>query len=272
MENIAVINQRWAVYNYNGAVVSNGTVINLKDYRPKEGELLVVKNTPFFNGYPILLHGYKPLGAELLTVEQLCEAVFNNSDNSAIAAALGAEIQARLAADVDLQADINEVKDIALGANVALIFDNKNALDAWMAAEPPIEHDGYYPADLKNGWKALMIAADEPDWWWDGEAGIWREAEAKLDLTAYRTAAEQDAIDALHAPLHSPAFTGIPTTPHPSGEIPNQVATVRDMVFLRDVIFATLLHGARVCALPDTGLMPRFRATADGYIRATSTN
>jgi hypothetical protein len=240
----------------------------VQNYSPESGEVVCVKNTPLYGANNILLIGDDARHTiAWLAANQIPSA-------AAIQAALTAEIANRQAGDAALQGQINatntevaEVKEIALGASVALVFDDKAALDNWMAADPPVPHDGYYPADLRNGWKALIREEDEPDYWWDGDAGIWRENEAKIDLSAYRTAAAQDLIDALLAPLDSPAFTGLPTTPNPDYTVPAQVANIQAFIWMRDLILATVLNKARVTRTPNAFLGNSLRLTRDGRVR-----
>jgi hypothetical protein len=100
----------------------------------------------------------------------------------------------------------------------------------------------YTPADLRGGWKALLRDGDEPDWWWDGNR--WLELEAKTDLSAYRTAAQQDELDALFAPKHSPVFTGIPQVPTPDYTIPQQAVPVSELKCLLETV-NDILYGKR---------------------------
>jgi hypothetical protein len=106
---------------------------------------------------------------------------------------------------------------------VALVFDSQAQLTAWMGGTT-VPGVPYTPANLRPGWKALIRSEDEPDRWWDGSH--WLDIEAKTDLSAYRTSAAQDLIDALFAPINSPVFTGIPQTPRPSGTVPEQIEQV----------------------------------------------
>jgi hypothetical protein len=116
--------------------------------------------------------------------------------DAALQGNVNAEILSRAQGDITLDGHIDSVRNIALGANVALVFDNKVQLDQWMAgaAAPGVS---YTPADLRSGWKALIRAEDEPDLWWDGDASPprWRVAEGKINLSAYRTANAQNTID-----------------------------------------------------------------------------
>jgi hypothetical protein len=232
----------------------------VQNYSPESGEVVCVKGTPLYGVNNVLLIGDDARHTiAWLAANQIPSA-------AAVQAALTAEITNRQAGDTALQGQITaanteiaEVKQIALGAAVAL--------DDWMSAAPPVPHDGYYPADLRNGWKALIRAQDEPDYWCDGDAGIWRENEAKIDLSAYRTAAEQDLIDVLLAPLNSPAFTGFPTTPDPDYTVPAQVANVQALMWMRDLILVTALNKARVTRAPNAFMGNRLRVTRHGRIR-----
>jgi hypothetical protein len=196
-----------------------------------------------------------------------------------------------------------QIEGIAQGAAVSLVFDSRAQLDAWMAgaAVPGVNAA---PGNLRPGWKALIRAAGQPDWWWDGSQ--WLKIET--DLSPYRTAEDQDVIDAaqdaaraqadaalqqalsaeaqaradadtaeaaaraeadaLLAPLHSPQFTGIPTTPDPDFTVPDQVANVNAIIQLRDLFAATVLSGARAVRETQSGaLFPTLRITRDGALR-----
>lgn len=244
----------------------------VQNYQPESGELVCVKNTPLYGANNILLIGDD-------TRHTIAWLAANQVPSAAsVQAALTAETAARQAGDTGLQGQINtansaiaDVRQIALGASVALVFDNKAALDAWMAANPPEPHDGYYPANVRNGWKALIRAEDEPDYWWDGDAETWRENEAKIDLSAYRTAAAQDAVDALLAPLDSPHFTGIPTVPDPDFTVMEQAANVRALAWMRDLILATALNKARITRTPNPFFGNAIRLTCNGRIRGVYT-
>jgi hypothetical protein len=240
----------------------------VKSRQPLSGEAVCVKNTPVYGGNHILLIGD---GVPGHTIEWLAANQIPSAAN--IQAALDAERADRQAGDNNLQeringadAEIAAVKQTALGASTALVFDSKAALDAWTAADPPAAHGGYYPADLKSGWKALIRAEGEPDYWYDKDAEAWRENEAKIDLSEYRTAAAQDAADALLAPLDSPHFTGAPTTPDPDYTVLEQAANVRALTWMRDIILATVLNKARATRTPNP-FMPALRVTRDGRIR-----
>jgi hypothetical protein len=256
--NTILVKNRFIPWNYTA----------VQNYAPESGEVVCVRDTPLYGTNNVLLIG----DSARHTIAWL--AANQIPSVAAIQAALTAEIANRQAGDAALQGQITaanteiaEVKQIALGASVALIFDDTAALDAWMSADPPVPHAGYYPADLRNGWKALVRAEDEPDYWWDGDTGIWRETEAKIDLTAYRTADEQDAIDALFAPLDSPAFTGVPTTPDPDYTVPAQVANIQALIWMRDLILATLLNKARITRTKNAFLGNSVRITRNGRAR-----
>jgi hypothetical protein len=243
-----VIKTQWAVYRYDSLCYPDGLEMPLAQYRPKEGEMLVIKNTPYFAGYPILIHGYANK-----TVAELVQA--------AAAAASPGDIINALSA---LQTLINNVEQIALGASVSLVFDNRAQLDAWMggAAVPGAL---YTPDKLRVGWKALMRAEDESDWWWDGAQWLIIET----DLSPYLTAEE---IYAVFAPIRSPVFTGIPQAPHP--DYMNlismaQIPTVRALVQVREILAMTILRWVRSTHTPppEGSLFPKIRVTRDGLLR-----
>ena len=80
------------------------------------------------------------------------------------------------------------------------------------------EGDVYNVADTGDNY--AWVAAN-------GEtAGFWDKLAGNVDLSAYRTASDQDTIDALKAPLASPALTGTPTAPTAEASTNNtQIAT-----------------------------------------------
>jgi hypothetical protein len=210
------------------------------------------------------------------------ETTMRQLSDTTLQSNISAEILARTQEDITLNDLIDSVRNIALGASVALVFANKVQLDQWMAGLP-ISGISYTPADLRSGWKAVMRADGEPDWWWDGNGSPpqWREAEVRIDLTGYRTAQEQDALDQTlwdtvneifntFAPLESPVFTGIPETPRPDYSVPSQIADVHSVALLRDIVLNTVLRGARA-AYPDTPLLPPIRATVSNRIRGVYT-
>ena len=134
-------------------------------------------------------------------------------------------------------------------------------MNSWMAGAV-IPGVPYVPGNLKIGWKALMRSASESDLWWNGSQ--WLALET--DLAPYRTAAARIAADALLAPLHSPHFTGVPTTP-------DQVANVNAIIQLRDLFAATVLAGARASRETTSGaLFPTLRITRYGAIRGEASD
>jgi hypothetical protein len=246
--------QRIAVYIYGSDYYIGANARPLKNYIPAEGEQIIVKATPYFSGAPVLLTGYNSY-----TVEQLVTLAAQQATPAQIVEMVNTERTERINADAALRAGIDEAKDIALGAVIALVFDNKAELDAWMSAEPPVLHDNIYPSGLKNGTQALMRAEAEPDYWWDGDAGVWRENEAKIDLSAYATLNYVDEGLALKAPLESPAFTGTPTVPDPLANgynVPLQAAPVKDVLTVYDLVMDTMGEYLRVA---DEAPEPRFR-------------
>jgi hypothetical protein len=71
---------------------------------------------------------------------------------------------------------------------------------------------------------------------------------------------EINEIPGIYAPIESPHFTGVPTTPVPSYTVPEQVADVRGIIDLRNILIATLLRDTRV-TWGEYTLMPRLRIT-----------
>jgi hypothetical protein len=257
--------QRIAVYIYDSVYYEGVNARPLKSYIPAEGERIIVKSTPYFSGEPVQLTGYNNY-----TVEQLVTLAARQAAPAQLVEMINTERAERINADAALQAGIAEAREIALGAVVALVFDNKEMLDAWMTANPPYPHDNTYPSQLRSGMQALMRDENEPDYWWDGDAGTWRENEAKIDLSAYATLEYADEELARKAPLESPAFTGTPLVPDPlvnGYNIPLQAAPVKDIIMLYDLVMDTIGKYLRAA---DESPEPRLRTlrtvdVAPGY-------
>jgi hypothetical protein len=196
---------------------------------PKAGQIAIVTQTPDFGTAHILLvtDGTK-------TIRQLYNAWKTSQVTpSALMDAITAETQNRISADASLQQQITALQQ---AANRALVFENHAELEYWMnnTAPLPPPNPPYTPADLQIGWQALFRDPDMSDLWWDGTE--WLEHEVHIDLSGYRTAAEQDVIDATMAPLDSPQFTGIPTVPVPDYTIPEQAAPISEVLTLHHLI------------------------------------
>ena len=80
---------------------------------------------------------------------------------------------------------INEVRTIALGADIAFVFDTKAALDAALL-------DPTFVATLKVGNLFLIRAVSTPDYWFDGITAL--ELEVKIDLANYYTKSQIDTL------------------------------------------------------------------------------
>ena len=93
----SVIRAEHAVYRYDSLIWADGAAMPLRDYRLKEGQFLIVKNTPWFSSAPVLLHGFAQK-----TVAELARA--------AALAALPADVGNALAA---LQTQITQTGQIA---------------------------------------------------------------------------------------------------------------------------------------------------------------
>jgi hypothetical protein len=73
-------------------------------------------------------------------------------------------------------------------------------------------------------------------------------------------AEEMGGLPDMYAPIHSPHLTGVPTTPEPDYTIPEQVADVRGVLGLRDILLTTVLRDSRITR-GEYALMPRLRVT-----------
>ena len=87
----------------------------------------------------------------------------------------------------------NEAKSIAEGRSQAKVFDDEDAMEAWLAVSSNT-------ATLNVGDSLLIRAVESPDYWWDGTSAQVFETE-KVDLTDYYTKAEVD--DALGDKIES---------------------------------------------------------------------
>lgn len=206
---------------------------------PKGGQIAIVTQTPDFGGAHILLvtDGVK-------TIRQLYNDWKNSQVTpSALLDAITAETQNRITADSSLQQQITALQQ---AANRALVFQGHAELEYWMEHTDPLPppNPPYRPADLQIGWQALFRNTGEADLWWDGTE--WLQQEVHIDLSGYRTAAEQNVIDATKAPLDSPQFTGIPTVPVPDYTIPEQAVPVSEITGMFDLINSVLYGQRRV--------------------------
>ena len=99
-------------------------------------------------------------------------------------------LQTKIDTDLDTLSDtivgaINEVRTIALGADIALVFDTKVALDAWLLISGNT-------STLEIGNLLLIRELTVPDRWWDGTTDL--ELEVKIDLTNYYTSSQIDTL------------------------------------------------------------------------------
>lgn len=116
-----------------------------------------------------------------------------------------------------IAAAINEVRTIALGADIAYVFDTEALMEAWILIPANV-------ALLEVGNLFLIRELTVPDYWWDGVSAL--ELEVKIDLTNYYTKSEIDTL------LNGKQDTIIPTvdtTPVDTDE----VITKRGGVWLR---------------------------------------
>ncbi|MDR0580197.1 MAG: hypothetical protein LBG21_06305 [Campylobacteraceae bacterium] len=67
----------------------------------------------------------------------------------------------------NVQTAIEEVKDIAIGARLAIVFNTEDNMHAWIAGEY-VRPDGLLPTDLKIGENIYIVDINVPDYWWDG--------------------------------------------------------------------------------------------------------
>lgn len=146
-----------------------------------------------------------------------------SSGNSEAQTAWGG-ITGEIENQADLKNELDEIRDIALGAHIGIVFDNKAQLDAWIAGTYT-RPDSVLPDNLKTGESIYIRATDEPDYWWDGTQYF--EQETKTDLSDYYNKEEvDDAIEkALQASLaDDPASSALPST----GTFANILQTVRN--------------------------------------------
>jgi hypothetical protein len=226
---------------------------------PKGGQLVVITQTPDFGMAHILL-----ITDGTRTIRQLYNDWKNNQVSPQnVMAAIVAEQQARIGADASLQQQITALQQ---AANRALVFDNRAAMDVWMASGQPLPppNPPYTPADVQIGWQALFRAQGDPDLWWDGTH--WLNQEVHIDLSGYRTAAAQDIIDAAKAPVNSPVFTGIPQVPVPDYTIPLQAVPVSELIYALQLI-VDIFRGKRLIFERGIPLRPTYFETERGDIK-----
>jgi hypothetical protein len=260
------IKQRWAVYQYG----------NTKGIIPRQGELVVVKESPYFDNLAVFIVGdgsatidelakkilnapilddshdayiprrgevlgfTKTIGDDGVEITGLCigdgEKTYLQLKNEMappgeLLEKIDEERRAREAGDLALEVEVANVKSIAEGASVALTFDNYQQLEQWMDGgySPP---DFPTPDELRNGWQALF-RDDSQAMWYDAysEPKQWRNAVSTVNLSGYRTAESQDAIDATKANIASPQFTGVPTAPSANVDTApdGQIATIKNI-------------------------------------------
>ncbi len=77
-----------------------------------------------------------------------------------------------------------ETNALAAGGQNALVFDTKDALDAWMEEQNNI-------TNLKVGQNIYIKEADTPDYWWDG-TGLQPLETEKVSLDGYVTGTQLD--------------------------------------------------------------------------------
>jgi hypothetical protein len=128
METETVVKTQWAVYRYDSICYPGGSAMPLAEYRPKEGELLVIKNTPWFSGFPVLIHGFNNR-----TVAELVEGATAQAVTGDI---LSAEIQARTQGDLELLAQVHGILPWALRSRWFLIT-GPSLTPGWTAARFP---------------------------------------------------------------------------------------------------------------------------------------
>ena len=199
----AIMRQRRNTYAYftqNNIILEDGQIglVNTGQYRNcfKYGDGVTPWNSlPWVTDYAIL---------------------FNKPSINSVPLAGNVSLPQIGAASVDA---LNSVLAVASGASKALVFDSPAQLTAWTQGQVQPFNPPVVPAQLRTGWKALFRSQGDSDLWWDGDAqpARWREAEAAIDLSGYRTASAQDALNALLAPKQSPVFTGIPRVPAKTG-------------------------------------------------------
>jgi hypothetical protein len=110
------------------------------------------------------------------------------------------------------------------------------------------------------------------------QASVTQEAQARIAADAQEAQAREDAdtdiqaqldgIPDVYAPINSPHFTGIPTTPEPGYTVLDQVADVRGLIQMRALILITLLPGARATRTPNSFMAP-LRVTRRNRVRGT---
>ena len=81
----------------------------------------------------------------------------------------------------NVQNAIEEVKDIATGARLAIVFSTKEDLDNWLLGTFT-RPDGLLPADLKIGENIYIVDINVPDYWWDGTQAQMLETKDSAEI------------------------------------------------------------------------------------------
>jgi hypothetical protein len=99
------------------------------------------------------------------------------------------------------------------------------------------------------------------------EAQTRQQADTALTQALATEKTERQSADEALAPIESPHFTGVPTTPEPDYTVPDQIATVQDSIFMRDLILYTILDEARLTQNHNSFFGNTIRITCNGRIR-----
>jgi hypothetical protein len=200
----------------------------------------------------------------------------NKPMSTAQQAAVSAEAQARSAA-VNQEAQTRSAKDNALQGNIDLEKAQRFAADAALQGDIDAEETARIAMGTALGGnisaeETARIAAVNAEIQARTAADTALQGDIDDEETARKNADKglQDQIDDIddelgglpdvYAPIDSPHFTGVPTTPEPDYTVPEQVADVRAILNLRDLILATALRDSRI-TWGESALMPRLRAT-----------
>ena len=128
-----------------------------------------------------------------------------DQDLSDLQTKIGATLET---ASTTIEAAINEVRTIALGSDIAYVFDTETDMNAWLLVPENV-------AKLQVGNLFLIREVVVPDYWWDGTQAL--ELEVKIDLTNYYTKLEIDQLLGNYEPANANIQSHISATGNPHG-------------------------------------------------------
>ncbi len=92
--------------------------------------------------------------------------------------------------EIATKSEIAEVKEIATGASIGIVFATEQQMNDWLAGTYQ-RPDGVKPSNLIVGEDIYIVDTAAPDYWWDGTS--MRLQSVKLDLSGYMKAEDYGA-------------------------------------------------------------------------------